>query len=87
MNRLIVIALVVTASFAQAQQCRARASWPTEKWPEALVNTTAKAAELKALEDYAFTIVGKPEDRDGYRTNALVVVKNSTIIYEKYTHK
>ena len=84
MNRLIVIALVVTASLAQAQQCRARASWPTEKWPEALVNSTAKAAEIKALEDYAFTIVGKPEERLGYRTNALVVIKNGAIVYEKY---
>jgi uncharacterized lipoprotein YbaY len=45
MNRLIVIALVVTASLAQAQQCRARASWPTEKWPEVLINATARAAE------------------------------------------
>ncbi|MDP3500955.1 MAG: serine hydrolase [Myxococcales bacterium] len=84
MNRLIVIALVVTASLAQAQQCRARASWPTEKWPEALVNPTAKAAEIKALEDYAFTLVGKPEERLGYRTNALVVIKNGAIVYEKY---
>ncbi|MDP1921985.1 MAG: serine hydrolase [Myxococcales bacterium] len=84
MNRLIVIALVVTASLAQAQQCRARASWPTEKWPEALVNPTAKAAEIKALEDYAFTIVGKPEERLGYRTNSLLIIKNGAIVYEKY---
>lgn len=84
MNRLIIIALVVTASLAQAQQCRARASWPTEKWPEALVSPTAKAAEIKALEDYAFTLVGKPEERLGYRTNALVVIKNGAIVYEKY---
>lgn len=84
MNRLIVIALAVTASLAQAQQCRARASWPTEKWPEALVSSTAKAAEIKALEDYAFTIVGKPEERLGYRTNALVIIKNGAVVYEKY---
>jgi CubicO group peptidase (beta-lactamase class C family) len=84
MNRLIVLALVVTASLAQAQQCRARASWPTEKWPEVLINATARAAEIKALEDYAFTIVGKPEERLGYRTNALVVIKNGAIVYEKY---
>jgi CubicO group peptidase (beta-lactamase class C family) len=83
-NRLIFLALVVTASLAQAQQCRARASWPTEKWPEALVDPTAKAAELKALEDYAFTLVGKPDERKGYRTNALVVIQNGAIVYEKY---
>jgi CubicO group peptidase (beta-lactamase class C family) len=84
MNRLIVIWLALSASFAQAQECRARASWPTEKWPEVLVNPSAKAAELKALEDYAFTIVGKPEERLGFRTNALLVVKNGAIVYEKY---
>jgi len=84
MNRLLFLSLAVTSVLAQAQQCRARASWPTEKWPEALVNPTAKAAELKALEDYAFTLVGKPEERKGYRTNALVVVKNGAIVYEKY---
>ncbi|MBL8938193.1 MAG: serine hydrolase, partial [Archangium sp.] len=84
MNRIVIGTIVLLASLAQAQQCRARASWPTEKWPEALVNATAKAAEIKALEDYAFTIVGKPEERKGYRTNGLVVVKNGAIVYEKY---
>lgn len=84
MNRIVIGTVVLLASLAQAQQCRARASWPTEKWPEALVNATAKAAEIKALEDYAFTIVGAPEERKGYRTNALVVVKNGAIVYEKY---
>lgn len=84
MNRIVIGTVVLLASLAQAQQCRARASWPTEKWPEALVNATAKAAEIKALEDYAFTLVGKTEERKGYRTEGLVVVKNGAIVYEKY---
>jgi len=84
MQRLLVLFSMTLTLTAAAQQCRTRPSWPTETWPEALVNPTAKAAELKALEDYAFTLVGKPEDRDGYRTNGLVVVKNGAIVYEKY---
>lgn len=84
MLRLLLALTLLAASAAQAQACRARASWPTQTWPEALVNPTTKAAELKALEDYAFTLEGRPEQRLGYRTNALVVVKNGAIVYEKY---
>lgn len=84
MARLLSTLLFVSAALASAQTCRARASWPTDAWPEALVSSTAKAAELKALEDYAFTLVGKPEERLGYRTEGLVVVKNGAIVYEKY---
>lgn len=84
MSRLLVLLTVLASVGAQAQQCRARPSWPTEAWPEALVNPMTKAAELKALDDALFTLEGKPEERKGYRTNGLVVVKNGAIVFEKY---
>lgn len=84
MKRLLLLVVSLLGVTAQAQMCRARASWPTTTWPEALVNKDTKAAEVKALEDYAFTLVGKPEERKGFRTNGLVVVKNGAIVYEKY---
>jgi CubicO group peptidase (beta-lactamase class C family) len=76
--------LSLVISIALAQTCPTRASWPTEEWPRNPVNTTAKAAEIKALEDYAFTLVGKDSERLGYRTEGLVIIKNGAIIYERY---
>jgi CubicO group peptidase (beta-lactamase class C family) len=49
-----------------------------------LVDPTAKAAQIKALEDYAFTLEGQDSERKGYRTNALLIIKNGVIVYEKY---
>lgn len=48
------------------------------------VSPAAKGAELKELEDFAFTLVGKDEERKGLRTDALLIVKNGSIIYERY---
>ena len=84
MHRALIGSIVLTASLAAAQQCRARASWPTDKWPEALVNPTAKANEVAALETALFTTQGKTEERLGFRTEGLVVVKNGAVVYEKY---
>jgi CubicO group peptidase (beta-lactamase class C family) len=84
MLRLLFSASLLVATAANAQMCRARASWPTQAWPEALLKADMKVAEKKALEDFAFTLEGKPEERKGYRTNGLVVIKNGAIVYEKY---
>jgi CubicO group peptidase (beta-lactamase class C family) len=84
MLRLFFSASLLVALAANAQMCRARASWPTQAWPEALLKADMKVAEVKALEDFAFTLEGKPEERLGYRTNGLVVIKNGAIVYEKY---
>lgn len=72
------------AGVAAAQVCPTRPSWPTDGWPEAPIDTTAKAAELRALDEAIFTIVGAPSDRLGFRTNGLVVVKNGAVVFEKY---
>lgn len=84
MLRLLFSASLLVATAANAQMCRARASWPTQAWPEALLKADQKVAEVKALEDFAFTLEGTPEERKGYRTNGLVVIKNGAIVYEKY---
>lgn len=77
-----MIALALTLILAQS--CPTRATWPTMEWPQSPVSTTAKATELKALEDFAFTLVGKDSERLGYRTEGLIIIKNGAIIYERY---
>ncbi len=84
MTRLLAASLLFTSSLVVAQVCPSRPSWPTDDWPSAPVDATAKAAEINALEDYAFTLIGKVEDRKGYRTNSLLIIKGGTIVYEKY---
>ena len=70
---------------AQAAECLTRTDWPTEAWPEAKeVVATERAAQLKALEDYAFTLVGKDEERKGVRTDGLLLIHKGRIIYERY---
>ncbi|MBL8909102.1 MAG: serine hydrolase [Archangium sp.] len=77
----MMLALVATVL---AQPCPTRASWPTEDWPVALVDAQAKAKEIKELEDYLFTLVGKDEDREGLRTEGLVIIKSGKLVYERY---
>lgn len=83
-TRLVAAAVALGSGLAAAQTCPTRESWPTADWPKAPVDATARAAAIKALEDYAFTLEGKDEERLGYRTNALVIVKGGKIIYERY---
>ena len=82
--RALVSLLMLLPAVALAQNCPTRASWPTSDWPKATVDATAKAAELKALEDFAFTLVGKDSERKGFRTEGMVIIKNGTIVYERY---
>lgn len=79
-------ALVATLlpALALAQPCPTRASWPTETWPMNPVSAASKAAELKALEDFAFTLIGADAERKGFRTEGLLIVKNGAIAYERY---
>ncbi len=59
--------------------------WPTQAWPEARDEVAAvRAEQLKALEDYAFTLVGKDEERKGVRTDGLLLIHKGRIIYERY---
>ena len=80
----LALSCALGASLASAQTCPTRASWPTDEWPVNLVDATARAAPLKALEDFAFTLVGTDAERKGFRTDGLVIIKNGVLVYERY---
>lgn len=82
MWRALVTATLALSSAALAQTCPTRASWPTTDWPKQEV--TGKAAQVKALEDFAFTLIGTDGERKGFRTDGLVIIKNGVIVYERY---
>jgi CubicO group peptidase (beta-lactamase class C family) len=72
--RLSVALLCCAASLAQAE------TWPAAAWASA---STAASPALAAFEAYAFT----PRDDDsraGVRTDALLVIRDGQIIYERY---
>ena len=55
-------------------------NWPTEEWSQ---RPTPTSTALQALEDYAFA----PRDdttRQGIRTDALLVIRDGQLIYERY---
>ena len=75
MSRLLFI------FFCLAMTCSAAAeTWPDEQWA---VQPLASSAALTDLETYAFP----PRDeqtRNGIRTDALLIVHNGEVIYERY---
>jgi CubicO group peptidase (beta-lactamase class C family) len=71
---------VLCASAAIAAPC-VPANYPGEEWP---VNPSARTDAIKALEDYAFTLTGTDAERNGLRTDGLVIIKGGSIVYEKY---
>jgi CubicO group peptidase (beta-lactamase class C family) len=81
--RLLLVFLVGLSARAWGQVCPLRTSWPTEDWSTNLVGGE-KAAEVQALEDYAFTLTGKDEERRGLRTDGLRIIKNGSVVYERY---
>jgi CubicO group peptidase (beta-lactamase class C family) len=82
--RLLTSCVVLISSVTLAQNCPTRTSWPTAGWPVQLVDRTAKAAPIKALEDAFFTLDGADGDRKGLRTDGLVIIKRGALVYEKY---
>jgi CubicO group peptidase (beta-lactamase class C family) len=81
----LAILLHLSASLAMAAPCPTRASWPTDTWPDETVTTIAnKADEIAALERYAFTLTGEDGDREGIRTNALLIARGGVLVYERY---
>ncbi|MBL8956168.1 MAG: serine hydrolase [Myxococcaceae bacterium] len=78
-----VFALCVLAAHAQAQVCPpGDATFPDGDWPSRPVQ--GKAAEVAALEKYAFEISGGLYGRQGLHTNAVVVIHRGVLVYEKY---
>lgn len=82
--RLLSLALVTVALPSWAQTCPTRPSWPTAAWPEKLVDSTAKATQIKTLEQYLFTLKGADAERRGLRTDALLIIKGGELKYERY---
>lgn len=77
-HRLVLLSALFAASLS-AQISHAE-TWPGEEWDSRPVPRTA---ELQALERYAFA----PRDdktRAGIRTDALLVIGNGEILYERY---
>ncbi len=74
-----------TALPASAAECPARPVWPTEDWPESKAElAAARAAQIQAIEDYAFKLEGKDEERKGVRTDALLLIHHGRVVYERY---
>jgi CubicO group peptidase (beta-lactamase class C family) len=85
--RAAAIAALLLAAAAQPARaaCPNRQSWPTTGWPSIAGQVaTQKAAEIAALESYAFTLTGADEERLGLRTDALIIIKGGQILYERY---
>jgi CubicO group peptidase (beta-lactamase class C family) len=85
MRRSIVLALVLAGLPAGAAPCPTRPYWPTVGFRDRIEETAARrAAQIEALEDYAFTLQGADPDRIGVRTDAVVIVAGGDIVYERY---
>ncbi|MFZ5468202.1 MAG: serine hydrolase domain-containing protein [Myxococcota bacterium] len=80
---LLALALFLSTP-TLAQSCPSRDVWPQDDWAVNLVDPQAKAAEIQALEEFAFTLTGEDGERLGLRTNALLIIKGGRIVYEKY---
>ncbi|MFL5358939.1 serine hydrolase domain-containing protein [Archangium sp.] len=82
---LVAVALC-GAPLAQAAECPTRPTWPTtEDWPDSRAEVAAaRPAQIQALEDYAFTLVGKDEERKGIRTDGVVLIHKGRLVYERY---
>lgn len=82
-------ALCASSSFvseAHAQSCPARSSWPGAAGFPRRTDETARLfpERVKALEDYMFTLQGDDEDRIGIRTDAMLVLHQGAVFYERY---
>jgi CubicO group peptidase (beta-lactamase class C family) len=77
--------LLAARAAAAAGACPPRDGWPDPDWPvEAERVRTARAAEVAALERYAFTLEGSDAERKGVRTDGVVVVHRGVVTYERY---
>lgn len=85
MTPLFVATALALAQPAQAECPPPPTEWPTETWPDARAEVAAsKAVQIQALEDYAFTLQGKDEERKGLRTDGVVIIHKGRVVYERY---
>jgi CubicO group peptidase (beta-lactamase class C family) len=83
MKHIFLFAALMSQVSLGADVCPSDTNFPGESWPVKLVGAD-KAAAVKALEDHAFTLIGQDKERKGFRTDGLVIIKDGTLIYEKY---
>lgn len=74
--------VMLVAGVAFAGPCPTRENWPGADWTKSPVTLNPEA--LKAFEDYSFTLTGKDADREGIRTDGVVIVQNGQLVYERY---
>ncbi len=81
----VLLAGALTLARPASAECPPRDAWPTVDWPEAKAEVAAaRPAQLQALEDYAFTLVGRDEERKGVRTEGVVLIHKGRVVYERY---
>ena len=70
---------------AIAQEC-SQSNWDLQsEWvSKASRVRDEKAAEVEALDSYAFTLTGEDTERVGIRTDGLIVLQHGKILYEQY---
>lgn len=97
-NRLALIAPLSILSFALCGGDRRpappqigllaappRSYWPTRGWQNSTPEQEGiDPAALKKFEEYLFTRSGDEKNRAGIRTNAVVVIRNGKLVYERY---
>lgn len=86
MRPFVALMLVVVATAADARAtCPEQGRWPGEAWPSRAEAVEAeKAQAVAALDAYAFTRTGTEAERQGVRTDAVLVVHAGEIVYERY---
>ena len=85
MKLSVLCATTLVATVASAADCPVRDHWPTDEWRSRVEDVAPKKqAEIAALEQYAFTRTGADAERKGIRTDAVLVIHDGAVIYEKY---
>lgn len=76
---------MIVALWLIAAPCLPGGVFPGDDWlDDGGARAASRAEAVAALEDYAFTRTGKPKDREGIRTEAVLVVQGGRIVYERY---
>lgn len=84
-SRTLAAVTLGLAAAAAAAPCPERSSWPTQEWPSRTAEVAvSRAAQIQALEDFAFTLTGTDKERLGVRTDGLLIVHHGAILYERY---
>lgn len=79
----LLLLLAALSPVRAGAACPERSRWPTEDWTAQSL-PAGRAEALKAFEDYTFTLTGKDEERQGIRTDGVVIIQHGAVVYERY---